>query len=92
MLTRKRENKMKYNKLVALVLLLIMTVSAFNINIFAESKITAFSGAEGGGMYSLGSRASSNIEVYHSKPLCTAPTSYPLSSVTHFMSSSSLSS
>ncbi len=31
----------------------------------AEKRLTAFPGAEGGGMYSLGARAAENIEVYH---------------------------
>lgn len=53
---------MKHNKFIAVILILVLAVSSFNFA-FAESKALAFPKAEGGGMFALGARASSNIDV-----------------------------
>ena len=51
------------------VLAAAVAFGSVNADVFAEYKLTAFPGAEGGGMYSLGARAAENIEVYHVKNL-----------------------
>lgn len=56
---------MKLNKLLSVGMAAIMLVSSVSVPVFAESKLAAFPGAEGGGMYTLGARASDSIEVYH---------------------------
>lgn len=59
---------MSIKKILSSSLVLAMMFSSINIpNTFANDSdsLVAFPGAEGGGMYSQGARASSNIEIYH---------------------------
>jgi hypothetical protein len=56
---------MKFKQLLAATLTMVMSMSGMSLPVFAESKLIAFPGAEGGGMYTLGARASSDMEVYH---------------------------
>ena len=57
---------MKAKRFLCGIISVIMFMSSVgSINIYAEEKLTAFPGAEGGGMYSLGARAAENTEVYH---------------------------
>jgi len=57
---------MKLNKIISLICattLLCCNIYTYRIN--AETKLVAFPGAEGGGMYTAGARGSESIEIYH---------------------------
>ncbi len=54
-----------FRKILAGGLSVVLAVSAMSFTPFAQEKQLAFPGAEGGGMYSQGARASSNFTVYH---------------------------
>ncbi len=54
------------NRIISGVLALSIFMLSINTAVSAdENKLTAFPGAEGGGMYSLGARAGDEIQVYH---------------------------
>lgn len=55
----------KITKFTAAAMAAIMTVSGLSATAFGAEKLVAFPGAEGGGMYTLGARAASNMRVYH---------------------------
>jgi hypothetical protein len=56
---------MKLKKLLSSGMALVMLTYAFSMPVFAEDKLIAFPGAEGGGMYTEGARAASKYTVYH---------------------------
>lgn len=55
----------KINRFAAAAMAALMTVSGLSVTAFGADKLVAFPGAEGGGMYTLGARAASNMSVYH---------------------------
>ena len=52
----------------------LLFTSIFATPVYAQDKLTAFNGAEGGGMYTLGARAADEITVYHVTNLNSAGT------------------
>ena len=56
---------MKLKRILSGTLAFILGLSVINFSAFAEDRLPAFPGAEGGGMYASGARGGSSIEVYH---------------------------
>lgn len=56
---------MKLKRILSGTLAFILGLSIINFSVYAENKLPAFPGAEGGGMYTSGARGGSSIEVYH---------------------------
>lgn len=56
---------MKLKRILSGTLAFILGLSVINFSVYAENKLPAFPGAEGGGMYASGARGGSSIEVYH---------------------------
>lgn len=56
---------MKLKRILSGTLAFILGLSIINFSVYAENKLPAFPGAEGGGMYASGARGGSSIEVYH---------------------------
>lgn len=56
---------MKLKRILSGTLAFILGLSVINFSAYAENKLPAFPGAEGGGMYASGARGGSSIEVYH---------------------------
>ena len=53
------------SKFTAGIMAAVLTVSGLSVTTFGADNLVAFPGAEGGGMYTLGARAASNMTVYH---------------------------
>ena len=56
---------MKLKRILSGTLAFILGLSVINFSAFAEDRLPAFPGAEGGGMYASGARGGNSIVVYH---------------------------